>query len=922
MGTTETGRPGVSQAGGGWSDTEIKQAGDDRFGFQDYAEVLARRAMQAGTPLTIGVYGRWGSGKTSLMGLMEAKLKQSGAPVETLWINVWQLSNQEQLWNAFLQALLTRVRDRLSWRRRLSFDWGLFKERVKWRALFQALLSNSYRILITITPLLLANFTPAYAGADTNQLLALALDPLTGGGASLILALWLLVRPAVEAAREKVSLDLKTLLKDAPYEAQISTLQQLEKQFARMVKAWVGEQGRLVIFIDDLDRCTPDKVPEVLEAIKLFTTTTGCVYVIGLDHDIIRRGIQARYKFDQESDAAEYLEKIVQIPFFLPPLDEGRIEAFLRDYYADLKQLCPTAPDVFAAGLEPNPRRVKRAINIYRTLLDLVDVRVKAWEMDPVDPELVAKMVVIESRFRDLHHYLVKEPAYLLKIEEQANTDGGLKALPEVEEGMSGTKSLVDEAGLEALGDTLREGEKRFGDREQRHQISSYIYLITTAEGAGGQVRPNRREREVLLSNDPAQVKAQVEEILQRGGKDEATRQQIGQVYVERLEKVLDDPGRYTAVEQASARFALSLLELALLGQTAESIHARLEALLPPFPEPEPAQKAVKGMIQSQAGGLVQAAPQAARQRLAERLWLVLAGFGLYDTAQILTANMALDLVEGWECQEFEPQTLRVPAGPFVMGSTPEQVRRLIAEGMDESSANAEQPQHTVELPAYRIGRYPVTNAEYRQFVEAGGYTEKWHGCWTAAGWAQKEQVQWTEPRYWRDETLNQPTQPVVGVSWYEAVAYCYWLAKVTGKPYRLPTEAEWEKAARGPDGRIYPWGNEFDSGKCNTQEADIGHPTPVGQYSPAGDSPHGAADLAGNVWEWCATEWGKAYPYNLQEDEWSEAYLQGEEARALRGGAWFSLRRHARASARRHSLPDHFISYIGLRVVVAPVLT
>jgi Cdc6-like AAA superfamily ATPase len=334
---------------GDWTDIEIVEAADDRFGFRDCVGVLTNRAATADTPLTIGIFGRWGSGKTSLMKLMQSKLQEraDGKPaVKTLWVNVWQLSNQEELWNAFLQALLTRVHKELPFFRRLAFDWRLLRERVDRGELLRQLLINSYRIVVVVTPLLLALFWPAPLLADANQLLAVILDPWTGGGASLFLGLWLLLKPVVEAAKEKVSLDLGTVLKEAPYEAQVSALQQLQSQFERMVKAWVGKDGRLVVFIDDLDRCSPDKVPEVLEALKLFTTTHGCVYVLGLDHDVVRKGVAAKYKFSQD-EGAEYLEKIVQIPFHLPPLGVHRIEAFVREDYPNVCKKCPTAPEVF-----------------------------------------------------------------------------------------------------------------------------------------------------------------------------------------------------------------------------------------------------------------------------------------------------------------------------------------------------------------------------------------------------------------------------------------------------------------------------------------------------------------------------------------------------------------------------------------------
>ncbi len=206
-----------------------------------------------------------------------------------------------------------------------------------------------------------------------------------------------------------------------------------------------------------------------------------------------------------------------------------------------------------------------------------------------------------------------------------------------------------------------------------------------------------------------------------------------------------------------------------------------------------------------------------------------------------------------------------IPAGEFWMG-----------EG-DEK--------HKLFLPEYQIGAYPLTNVEFSSFIEAGGYQERrW---WTEAGWRQKEKKNWTEPRYWNDSRFNKLNQPVVGVIWYELVAYCSWLSAETGQNYRLPTEAEWEKAARGTDGRLYPWGDEFDPSHLNVWEGQVRATTPIGIY-PTGMRSFGLFDGAGNVSEWCATAWGKVYPYDVQEDEWREEYLNGSNVRVLRGGSWY----------------------------------
>ncbi len=219
-----------------------------------------------------------------------------------------------------------------------------------------------------------------------------------------------------------------------------------------------------------------------------------------------------------------------------------------------------------------------------------------------------------------------------------------------------------------------------------------------------------------------------------------------------------------------------------------------------------------------------------------------------------------------------------VPPGPFVMGGErglPLQIARL-EEG-------------------FFINRYPVTNAQYRCFVEAGSYDER--ECWSDEGWKWKQREKWTEPRYWDDPEWNQPDQPVVGVSWYEAEAYAHWAGG------RLPTEQEWEKAARGIDGREYPWGDGFDRNRCNSEESRIGKTTSAGRYSPGGDSPYGVADMAGNVWEWCADRHDKDKTY-----------------RVLHGGSFDDLCDYARCARYRSNLPDFRFRSYGFRVVVSPI--
>lgn len=209
----------------------------------------------------------------------------------------------------------------------------------------------------------------------------------------------------------------------------------------------------------------------------------------------------------------------------------------------------------------------------------------------------------------------------------------------------------------------------------------------------------------------------------------------------------------------------------------------------------------------------------------------------------------------------------------------------------------------------FAIGRYPVTNKQYRRFMEAGGYAAenepKW---WSEKGRDYKRGNGWTEPYYWDDARFNHDSQPVVSVSLYEANAYCAWLTghlRSQGKlnasqTVRLPTQAEWEQAARAADGRPYPWGGRFDPANANTKESSLAQTTPVWMY-PDGRTPEGVWDLAGNVWEWTSDnhrDWGKA----------------------LCGGSCWDGASGVGAAARDGRRPRYWNSSWGLRVVVVPV--
>lgn len=233
------------------------------------------------------------------------------------------------------------------------------------------------------------------------------------------------------------------------------------------------------------------------------------------------------------------------------------------------------------------------------------------------------------------------------------------------------------------------------------------------------------------------------------------------------------------------------------------------------------------------------------------------------------------------------------------------------------------QPFAWIEIPhkGYSIAKYPVTNSQFKLFMDAGGYGEKrW---WTDAGWDVREKgldfdygwvpsgIPWTEPRYWQSAHWNGAEQPVVGVSWYEAVAFCLWLSALTGEKIMLPTEDQWQYAAQGDDGREYPWGNAWDCEKCNNSVPPCTriYTTPVRHYEGKGDSPFGVVDMAGNIWEWCLNDF----------ENKTNAINDDAPFRMLRGGSYSTTEivDDFRCAARLRSYPYHWSDDRGFRLAL-----
>jgi formylglycine-generating enzyme required for sulfatase activity len=570
----------------------------------------------------------------------------------------------------------------------------------------------------------------------------------------------------------------------------------------------LDQQGVLVVFIDDLDRCLPNKAVQTLEAIKLIIGQPGVVFVLGASEEAVKAAIRTHFEaikyIEAGGDSQQYLEKLIQVPFALPRPEEHDLGLYIENLLAQnpdkatVKTLQATLP-LIVKGVPTNPRRLKTFLNTVELEWGFL---VNAEQKGSLSKDALARWLAI----------CAAEPRFAATVAQLPRAS----QLPFV---------------LDAQ--RLMRGEK-LEDESKARQYDNW-------------------------SRDTC-------------------------------------PRLWQLLAHAQLSFNMTPADFGTLISLRAPIVQAVE------PDRAPAKPA-------------DVEPLAPRSGRAQRVG------------------------PGGDWPAWLPPLLRVPKGEFLMGSD---------KAIDSLARDNEMPQHreAIALP-YLIGQFPVTNADFMRFAEAnktfktaaeapkhpGGYV------WTGSEWKQVKGANWQRPQGGTSTIAERMDHPVVHVNWRDALAYCQWLnemlaslmkdkadslpealakllaeSQATHLMARLPTEAEWEKAARGDDGRLWPWGNQFDEKKCNTAEGGKGGTTPVGAYSQAGgDSPYGCADVAGNVWEWCSTKWRENYKAKADDT------LEGDSSRVLRGGSFFNNRDYARCAYRSWYVPDFVFNSIGFRVVVAP---
>ena len=747
------------------------------FHFDDFAATLARliASPNSETPLAIGINGAWGSGKTSLLLRVKHMLdKPKGEDgkgehrfahgeekdfrkCKTVWFDAWKYNEEKELLVALVRVILQAMKKD-----------GLMNKLNAWLE------------------------DPSQPAYDSVAMFINAFEISFGG-----LGLGL-----------KFKADPQKHQTPSKFEQYTAFFDYFNEAFEKLLALWVHgksnfaeieeSQGALVIFIDDLDRCLPSKTVQALEALKLFLDKSGCVFVLGADTRIVQMAVEAHYKntgITGES-AKDYLEKIIQLRFDIPPIVEKVMEDYLKVQSKENRTKVDEAMlnrwQALVAAAEVNPRRVKNVINDLNLQWFMA---VNSGQAEGVNRD---DFICWQALMRAAPKIFVDHVRETLEDSERRHSFimDALKwqqGKQEDKELVKGYFSAYEEKDSKRLRGVLK--QISFSNEFTPDALDAIIYMVAPP---------------TVISNI--------------GGIAYGTSSGFGNLIA--LQAESEKP----LVEESK--------------KAVESVSIGGEVAL----EGELEYRVIRGEKEPMHGD------------------------------QNLRVIGGLNFV-------------RVPAGKFVMGSKDD----------NELAVNSEKPQHTVDLTyEYWISRFILTNDQYAEYLG-----KKRH---PVSDWQKKKDY------------------PVVNVSWNDAMDYCRWFnenykSDLGDLLSRLPSEAEWEKAARGAYGNEWPWGNEFDASKCNSAEGKKGGTTPVGVYSTwGGDSPYGCSDMVGNVWEWCH-DWfsDSEYQSRISMPVVNPKGSQSGYYRALRGGSFSYFRNGTRCAYRIDYNPDKRDLNLGFRLVISP---
>ena len=733
----------------------------------------------------------------------------------------------------------------------------------------------------------------------------------------------------------------------------------------------VTDKGvHLLFLIDDIDRCLPERAVQMLEAIKLFLDVPECVFVLGIDDEVVERGIRHRYRdYNHDPDGPdyqnggngsteqsaalppitgmEYLEKIIHLPIRLPLMRKRQVEDFLINRFPTLFETGVEAQldGRSMAGLHPGEaKKNNQLLELFQQAVPLIPRKlIRAGELlsflsqlpgnfQP-DRLLLARLVLLQLfapevflHLRRVNHHLLINICQWQEAGELSLTGLENKNSPKPAEAKTDPDIWQSEE-RPLIGKLLAAARNRvnfdpcrvfYGLRtaDLPDNLLDYFHLIGEQDGASSALGSSERLSTTALTD-------------QRGF--------IADLFSER---------------EASWRKSLDMEELqgkALDDKTFAEILAKLDS------------DQQKSTDLEWLEALSQRLTRAHRHRLLDHLGLWDRLLKQLDTDDIKRRAQVGRTIGRLGDRRPGVTVKRHKSGePIVYETNSRQhgqpdIDWLAIPASNKQFKMGDEPRVAVEVNDFHISRYPITNAQYRCFIEAGGYEDKSYWPteaaqnWLKGGEADEELImaypekrreglreflakdnQRQAPRFWNDAKWNNPNHPVVGICWFEAMAFCRWLSRIEFKQVRLPGEEEWEYAARGVQGLDYGWGDEFDHSLGNTEESGLEATTAVGLY-PAGKAvgpgpeakQFGLHDMSGNVWEWTANRWGTSINEpKFTNDNWHDQAKevredpQVNELRVLRGGSWVDSRDGCRCSIRGRSIPNDRLNVMGFRVV------
>jgi cell division protein FtsB len=504
---------------------------EDLLDFDQFAIPIASKVIDAddkNTPMTIGIFGEWGSGKTSFLMMVDEVLRDND--IYPVWFNAWKYDREENLWSALIQTILDQAKISGNWYQRLVVKVKLWKDDLSFSSgiweIFKKLLPIIFRVFFTVSILvLILGFSSSELKSAIEKIIDqlfsknIIISPIQSNLIKGILALLgvIAVKPDsfIKYLDPKLGIDFSKLSRKKSYKEHIAFLDEFSGEFEHIIKI-IGRGKPLVVIIDDLDRCLPEKALQILEAIKLFLDVKRCVFLLAVDREVVEKAVSVKYKdlfnmMDNNKDQAldkatflgeNYFDKIIHLSVPVPPLNQDQVEKFIKELYRDTD--IDTCSKIFSTSLPRNPRKIKR---ILQNFLFLRDISKKNTQTKIIVTSLLAKMVIIQYQFRDLYRQLIRFPELLSEIEKYYN-----KKVEALNQGETVPEPEIDDLNLRAMVETFANQDLILQDVLMEHisekdtfigtNVANYVFLTRTVIEESIVGKSSTKRKKILKDKD------------------------------------------------------------------------------------------------------------------------------------------------------------------------------------------------------------------------------------------------------------------------------------------------------------------------------------------------------------------------------------------------------------------------------------